>query len=174
MRFLFRQIHIHNRNLLGGLWALLVIRSVFEFKRASLRRRLFASRGPPAPSFNLIGPASTATFGFRPVRKGPRGAEQRGASATCWPWPPPSDFEFRVPPAALCFAQAPSLPTGLCFASFCWCCYCCLLLLLPSAGAIFCCCCLLLLSSTSCLCCLTSSLLSFLHSCCCLQLHSFA
>ena len=79
-----------------------------------------------------------------------------------------SEFKFRVPCAALCFAQVPSLCTTLCYH-----------LLAPliasaAAAAAFCCCSLLLLSSTGCLCCLTSSLLSFLHCCCCPQLHSFA
>ena len=70
---------VYNKSLLGGLWALLVIRSVFECECI----------GPPAPSFNLIGPASMATFGFRPVRKCPRGTNHRRASAKCMPPSPP-------------------------------------------------------------------------------------
>ena len=84
------RVHIHNRSLHGGLWAFFVISSVFEIERASVRPCLFASRVPPAPSFNLFGPAFTATFGFRRFNKCLRGAEQRRASATCRPSPPPS------------------------------------------------------------------------------------
>ena len=60
---LIRQL-VYYKRLHSGLWALFDIRSVFEFKHASVRRHLLALRSPLAPRFNLISPASTATFGF--------------------------------------------------------------------------------------------------------------
>ena len=156
---------VYNRSLHNGLWEFFVIRSVFEYEHASVCWHLplpFTHLSPLAPRFNLIGLASMTTFSFRPLHKCPGSAEHCRASANCLPSLPPSDFEFRVPRAALCFAQAPSLRTSLHFhllapllasaaaAAAIYCC--CLLLLLPSAVA-FCCCCLLLLSSTGCLCC---------------------
>ena len=83
---------VYNRNQHGGLWVLFVIKLVFEYERALVRPGLlspFTHLGPPVPRFNLIGPASTSTFGFQPVGKCPCGAEHRQASMTCLPSLPP-------------------------------------------------------------------------------------
>ena len=68
----------------------------------------------------------------------PCGADHHRTSVNCFAAAATSDFEFRVPRAALCFGHAPSLRTGLCY-------YLLAPLLASAAAAAFYCCCLLLL-----------------------------
>ena len=123
---------VYYKILLGGWWALFVIRSVFEYEHASLRPRLLSPFSPLAPSFNLISPASTATFCFRPLRKCPHRTNHCHASANCMHPRCCCNFGLFLH-TVLCFAQVPSLHTSHLLAP----------LLASAAAAAFYCCCLL-------------------------------